>query len=124
MYNRNNIGRIMNLTSFSRFFKVGNKMIEIPPSGMVLQVEQKYEKIGITGEGIPLFQKTWGNTYADFPEDGTIYLVSRLVERLIQRPDFFYTVSLKPNDPFYVSGANICKGLYKTDEGEFNVACD
>ena len=107
------IMNIINCTPHVLNIIVGDKVIDLAPSGVIPRVSVKSElseSILISGTEVPVYQDTYGELN-DLPEqqEGTFLVVSRLVAAAAKgRPDLLVPGALIRNEAGQPIG---CKGL-------------
>jgi len=72
--------------------------ISIEPSGNVIRLSEKVEKIGEIN-GIPITKKQYGSSgYVPEEKEGTFYIVSGLVASAMKRPDLLVPNTVRDDD--------------------------
>lgn len=102
---------IINLTPHTLNIHTGTTTLDVDPSGTVARVAMTETELPSVG-GIPVVSTSYGEVEnLPAPKEGTIYVVSGMVEAQTSRPDVYAPGPLVRNEEGRPVG---CKGLKQT----------
>jgi hypothetical protein len=110
MNNPNMNSTVVNLTPHNVNVINDDGTTTYPPSGTVARVTTQSVRVGLLGDGTPLFRTLYGEVEGlPEPTEGTVYLVSSLVRnRVPNRTDVFSPFQLVRDENGNTVG---CRGL-------------